>query len=378
MYCHPYFEDIEAIQTHIPSWKNLSPDQLRFTRLAGLSNKIWKVQSLDPTVHPQAVVFRKFGTASIVDREKENYILRALGEKGVGAPFYAGTNTYRIEKYCESNHLNPSELNETRNRRRLAKVLGELHSVKLQNLDHTPLFMRVLEERDLIKLAQEKVLHKEDLYTRDEKKMLEKIMALTDEKEISFLKSIAPKKPESVTFSHNDLHSENILCLKKNHRLLLIDYEYSDYNYRGYDIANLFNESLFEYHSGAIPCYTLDESKFPTQDELHDFIKYYLFFYKFSPSQSEIQEILADEEALNDFIDKNYDRDMFIDEVEDIAEEVKACSLFSHYYWIIWSIVMSKRADIKFDYITYANDRLEIYQKFKRRFFGRKASRTNL
>jgi len=196
-------------------------------------------------------------------------------------------------------------------------------------------------------------------------------------REISFLKTILPKKAESVVFSHNDLHSENILNLTKSKRLLLIDFEYSDYNYRGYDIANFFNEMLFEYSTVEQPYYVLNKNNFPCTEDLTDFVQYYLFFAKFRVKASEVEPILKDEDKLTEYIIKNYDLEAFNDEIEEVIGEVKVCSLLSHYFWILWSVIMSKRQDIKFDYIRYAHDRYNIYQELKKKHFGLRLSRQN-
>ena len=44
-----------------------------------------------------------------------------------------------------------------------------------------------------------------------------------------------------VVFSHNDLYYNNVLITQGG--VQFIDYEYSFYNYLGYDIANYFSES---------------------------------------------------------------------------------------------------------------------------------------
>jgi len=94
------------------------------------------------------------------------------------------------------------------------------------------------------------------------------------------LRKILPKTPESVVFSHNDLHSQNILLLNKVESLIFIDYEYAGFNYRGYDIANLFNESTISYENPEYPYYYIKEKDFPSEKELKDFVKYYLIFLK--------------------------------------------------------------------------------------------------
>ena len=53
-----------------------------------------------------------------------------------------------------------------------------------------------------------------------------------------------------VVFSHNDINTGNILVKEDSEcsdPVVLIDYEFSSYNYRGFDLANHFNEWMYDY-----------------------------------------------------------------------------------------------------------------------------------
>ena len=197
------------------------------------------------------------------------------------------------------------------------------------------------------------------------------MLSLISEDEVNFLLENLPKSKDSVVFSHNDLHSQNILLLEKSNKLVFIDYEYSSYNYRGYDIANLFNESMIDYTNENYPYYTINEKNFPSDYDLIDFIKYYLFFFKFETGYDEIL-VMNDDSYFKDFIEKNYDKKKFNLEVEALFEEVRVCCMLSHYYWILWSVIMSKNPEIQFDYIHYAYDRYRIYQNLKKDYYSAK------
>ena len=212
-----------------------------------------------------------------------------------GPKMYGCDDKFRIEQYYDSETLNPAELDKRLIERQLAKRLSELHNVHLNDLTKSPAFLKILEERNFIHKAQEKA--ESDLFSTNEKKKLKEMLTITTDDEINFLKELVPKDPKSITFSHNDLHAENVLVLKKNHKLMLIDYEYADYNYRGYDIGNVFNESMFDYHYPEEPYYAFDEKKYPNEEQLTDFIKYYLFFYRFELRGPEAEPILQDEES---------------------------------------------------------------------------------
>lgn len=74
-----------------------------------------------------------------------------------------------------------------------------------------------------------------------------------------------------VVFSHNDLQEGNIL-IRPDHplmeeKLVLIDFEYCSYNYRGFDLANHFCEWSFNYNINTYPNFIHEPADFPTIEE---------------------------------------------------------------------------------------------------------------
>ena len=52
-----------------------------------------------------------------------------------------------------------------------------------------------------------------------------------------------------VVFCHNDLLLANVIYNEGKHTVTFIDYEYADYNYQAFDIANHFAEFAGQCHS---------------------------------------------------------------------------------------------------------------------------------
>ena len=70
------------------------------------------------------------------------------------------------------------------------------------------------------------------------------------ESEIEYLLGVILSLNPPVVFSHNDINTGNILVkedLKDSDPVVLIDYEFASYNYRGFDLANHFNEWMYDY-----------------------------------------------------------------------------------------------------------------------------------
>ncbi|KAI6188151.1 hypothetical protein M3Y98_00323300 [Aphelenchoides besseyi] len=121
--------------------------------------------------------------------------------------------------------------------------------------------------------------------------------------EIESLRTIISKSKSAVAFCHNDLQEGNILlpkassgnirmpslseevCQSRNSlsafnptdpRLVLIDFEYASYNYRGFDFANHFVEFSINYNIDYSPYYEMMPDKFPSKKQMHDFMLSYL------------------------------------------------------------------------------------------------------
>jgi len=371
----PGFEGIDLIKEHVDSWQDLSPGKLKVERLSGLSNKIFKVSVDDKNVYPRQIIYREFGEgAAICDRNRENYIIKSLAQKEIAPMFYGADENYRIEKFMKGEELSKSDFRDNKvNRRKLAKLMARLHNMNLEKLDRTPLFLKILQEKSLINEYKDKAARK-DTYSPVEEKFIKDINQLITKDEISFLKKIAPKDEKAVVFSHNDLHAGNVLKFPGSERLLLIDFEYSDYNYRGYDLANLFNETMFEYDTAAHPHYNFDQKLFPSDERLLDFVKYYLFFKRVKAGDVDDDIVFNDDKYRDIYISKHDDIDKFNKEAGELLEEVKICQVFSHYFWCLWAVIQSHNADMQFDYMHYAYKRYELYQECRKRFEGKESS----
>jgi len=72
-----------------------------------------------------------------------------------------------------------------------------------------------------------------------------------------------------VTFCHNDMQEGNILLLQNTRKpkLVLIDFEYCSYNYRGFDIANHFAEWQYDYTASEYPFFHERQAAGPTKEQ---------------------------------------------------------------------------------------------------------------
>ena len=86
--------------------------------------------------------------------------------------------------------------------------------------------------------------------------------------------------PEWIVFSHNDTQENNFLSTGDNTKI--IDFEYSQLNYRGLDLVSYIVESTIDYSVKEQPFFNIDENLFPNFDEnsfVDKMIQMYLFLF---------------------------------------------------------------------------------------------------
>ncbi|KAJ6648164.1 Choline kinase A2 [Pseudolycoriella hygida] len=120
--------------------------------------------------------------------------------------------------------------------------------------------------------------------------------------------------------------------------LMIIDFEYCAYNYRGFDLANHFLEWTLDYRCNEYPFFYHKKERYPTVEQQERFITSYLV------------ELASGTQ--------NYRPS--ITEIEELKEEIKCFTLVSHFLWSLWSIV-NVHQEIEFGYLSYGECRIKEY-----------------
>lgn len=166
--------------------------------------------------------------------------------------------------------------------------------------------------------------------------------------EMDKLRKFLDCTPSPVVFCHNDIQEGNILLLSEpgnTDSLMLVDFEYSSYNYRGFDIGNHFCEWVYDYTHEEWPFYKAQPTHYPTREQQLHFIRHYL-------AEVNKGEILPQEEQ------KKLE--------EDLLVEANRYALASHFFWGLWSILQASMSTIEFGYLEYAQARFQFYFQQKR------------
>ena len=82
-------------------------------------------------------------------------------------------------------------------------------------------------------------------------------------------RSLVTQQKHPVVFCHNDMQEGNILLRENTSKpeLVLIDFEYCSYNYRGFDVANHFAEWQYDYTEVDYPFFRERPGSSPTREQ---------------------------------------------------------------------------------------------------------------
>ncbi|CAK5033179.1 unnamed protein product [Meloidogyne enterolobii] len=185
--------------------------------------------------------------------------------------------------------------------------------------------------------------------------------------EIENLRSLIVHSQSLVTFCHNDLQEGNILLPKGSSgnirlqsstevygdggqsnslsafnpmdlRLVLIDFEYASYNYRGFDFANHFVEYSINYDVDHAPFYEILPERFPTEEQMLEFM--YSYEREANPKVSEEQ---------------------LHERGKKMIKETVPFVPVSHLLWGVWGLLQMEVSPVGFGFSEYGRDRLGYY-----------------
>ncbi|KAG5320334.1 CHKB kinase, partial [Acromyrmex charruanus] len=328
-------------------WKHITAENIVLKRVSGgLSNWLYDVQLPEGTVpirgEPRQVLLRLYGQVhgerALEGLITESVIFTLLSERKLGPKLHGVFPGGRIEEYIPARPLITKELADSTLSLLIAEKMGQTHMMQIP-ISKEPVWLwdtinnwfntttDILEN-----------IHNEDIDSR-QLENISTIKCINFEHEINWLKTIITQQKYPVTFCHNDMQEGNILLLQNTRKpkLVLIDFEYCSYNYRGFDIANHFAEWQYDYTAPEYPFFHERPAAGPTKEQKLDFIRAYL-------------RTLSKEGSL---------------EEERILMEVRIFSLASHLFWGLWSIVNAKLSQIPFGYWDYAVCRLKNYMYLK-------------
>ncbi|XP_029119452.1 probable ethanolamine kinase isoform X2 [Elaeis guineensis] len=290
----------------------------------GITNLLLKVSVTEESGSSVSLTVRLYGpnTDLVIDRKRELQALPYLSAAGFGAELLGIFKNGMVQSFISARTLSPSDMRNPKIAAEIAKQLHKFHQVEIPSPQEPQLW------NDMFKfLEKAAVLTFDDSETQAK---YEKISFKEIRDEIYVLKDLTELLNAPVVFAHNDLLSGNLMLNDEEERLYFIDFEYGSYSYRGYDIANHFNE-----YAG----FDCDYSLYPDKNAQYHFFRSYL-----QPNKP--HEV--------------HDKDL-----EALYVETNTFRLASHIYWALWALIQAKVSPIDFDYLSYFFLRCNEYKKQK-------------
>jgi len=358
---------LNIINESLSEWKDVKLEEVEFHLLPSMTNTVYKVVCRNSDIRPNPIIFRKFFQGhGIIDRPKERKLFLEVARVGYGPKCYFENEKYRIEQWIESNPMKGHEYNENpENRRRLARAVAKFHRIQVPWIKPARYLPNDIDNESFLKPFLEKY-SKRELFTDKEYAAMEEMKKVISPEEKEFIKKIFPKE-EDLVLSHNDISLGNALRYPDGSNIVLIDYEYAGKNFRGFDIGYLF-------HQGRLvripdpPCFRFNDDNFPSDDDLREFIEYYIVFSDISEEQEKLvgEQIINDYSSFKEYLKNNYEEDKFSSRVEDLLFQTKLGVLACNFYIVTWAITMSKVKPGKFDHIEFAKCGYEYYCRYRK------------
>ncbi|XP_027047245.1 choline kinase alpha-like isoform X2 [Pocillopora damicornis] len=272
------------------SWRNISIDDFSIQVLGGgLSNKLY-ICSLPESYgvgkeERRKVVLRIYGplydelVTSIGCLIADSVVFALLSEWNIGPKLFAIFPEGRLEELLMAKSLAREDLAKPELSVRIAQKTAEYHQLQLPLCKDPDYLWNTISEWS-----------KEALQThfneQDKAVKLAKLKSIDLKKEYDFLRNYLEMatSPGPVTFCHNDLQQGNILRVSKELQenneedfdLKLIDFEFSAYNYRAFDLANHFCEWMFDYSVPPPQYFSMSLKSWPSKEQQLIFIRAYL------------------------------------------------------------------------------------------------------
>ncbi|XP_061677764.1 choline kinase alpha isoform X3 [Syngnathoides biaculeatus] len=313
------------------SWKTLAQNDFQITIIrGGLSNKLF-LCSLPDSVdsvgdEPRSVLLRLYGA-----------ILQMSCNKGE-------SQQSNKENHFQSRKLETFELSDPSISSEVAQKMAKFHGMRMP-FNKEPKWLFGTLDKYLCQVMRLNFTRESHL------RHFNSLLSYNLPEEMDWLKSLLDSTHSPVVFCHNDCQEGNILLLKGRHqsekqKLMLIDFEYSSYNYRGFDIGNHFCEWMYDYNCDEFPFFKVNTQVYPSKAQQFHFIENYL---------------RASDEGFD-----NLSREDQMKMKEELYVEVNRFSLASHFFWGLWSIIQARLSTIKFGYLEYALARFEAYFQQKK------------
>lgn len=316
---------VATLAASVPGWADAEANDVTVDHVGGaMTNLIFSVSK--PGGNNADVLVRIYGegTESFFSRVEETRLFQLLSQQKIGVQLLGEFPNGRAEKLIHGATCTARLMRAPDMSRKIARKMREFHALDI-DIDHSPTYMTAI--RKLLAVARVKCADRSKFKTLDFAQLAQDV----DELEL-----LLSEVPSPVVLSHNDLQYGNIMKMEDSGDVVFIDFEYTSYNPRGYDLGNHFCEWGYDYHK-TINAHLGDFSRYPTPQQQRDFCRAYL-------------AADGDEASVSD------------DDVEKLRLEANTYSLASHVFWGFWGFIQASQSSIDFDFLAYGQCRFNAFK----------------
>lgn len=345
------------------SWKGVAAKQLDIRQISGgLSNLVFYVglPGGEGRGHrePGCVLLRLFGELSQTAAHQyrmitETVVFTMLAERNLGPRLFGVFPGGRLEEFIPGHPLTTGEMRSQEFSGQIARNVALVHSLEVP-VSKEPTWLQ-----DTMRTYLHRLTVCPDKVPEEEREHAEVLARWDVRQEVDWLLAFLKTVDSPVVFSHNDINTGNILVRADPASwdpVVFIDYEFAAYNHRAFDIANHFNEWMYDYGRKDFPYYYRRTDQYPTQKEQESWIRMYVKTYL---EQQQLQQENNESSACPP-------PPIQVEE-SHIMREVVVFSLASHMVWCLWGLKQGQTSSIPFAYYHFARDKLEDYREAKAR-----------
>ncbi|RHY15480.1 hypothetical protein DYB25_001716 [Aphanomyces astaci] len=319
-----------ALRARVAGYDDINVDDLVLTHLTGaMTNVIFPCHK--KSAPEDRVLLRLYGagTEAFFSRQEEILVFKELSLLNLGIGLVGEFQNGRFERMIEGRTCTAEDIRRPELSEMIAAKMAVFHTTQV-DMDRKPRILASI--RKLFKDAQA-------AYATTHRQFPDVDAMAAD---IAALEALLATVDSPVVFCHNDLQYGNIMLStgtgqdKDGEDAVLIDFEYSHYNPRGYDIGNHFTEWCYNYHGDAP--HLGDFAKYPTAADQRRFCRAYLL------SQSATCDDVADAH------------------VDQLRHEANVYANATHLFWALWGFIQATQSTIDFDYFGYATCRWHAFK----------------
>jgi ethanolamine kinase len=316
-----------------PDWKMSDHEYKIFND--GITNRLVGVfQTGDKS---DMILVRVYGNKSelFVDRQAEIRNIRLMSQKGFGGKLYATFSNGLAYQFVQGDILNVETCRNPEVYPEVARTVARMHRDASEGSKKAEacIWKKI---QTFLDLSPDEFPDNPEKNSRYKERVFSKAQR---EAEIKELKSVLENLGSPIVFCHNDLLLANIVVQPGN-KIQFIDYEYGDFNYQAFDIADHFCEFA------GIDSQQMDYANlYPDKEFQTKWLRIYL-------------------ETLYE------DREVTSEEVDSLYRTVNKFALLVRLFWGTWALVQANISGIDFDFLGYAILILDEYKRRKNEFLA--------